>query len=565
MTAPWPAEVAPAAHAAGGGAGVALIAAALVLPWACFLFFTLGAYGHCARRPVMALALALAPAPAIAAALFAPDGAKVAADAFLWGARFGADATGRPFLLAVGLTWALAGLYAAGSIAGSEGRARFSGFWLAALGGNVALVLARDLAAFYAGFAVMTFAAYGLIIHARERAATVAGRVYLALMLLGEVALLAGIALVAAAGGSEALAFERAAAEASGTARALFALGFGIKLGVLGLHSWLPRAHAAAPTAASAVLSGAMVKAGALGALRIFGAPAEGGPAELGAAAAALGIAGALYGAAMGVWRGGPKTALAWSTVSQMGLVLTLLAVAYAAPEARAIASATAAFFALHHGLAKAALFAGAGILAFRLGRARGAARAAICLPALALAGAPVTTGWIAKSGLDAAAELSPHAGWLVPALYAATMATTVLMLRAVGLVWAEPEAAEGAPPRVLWLAWVGLLAAPWIAGAAARDIAPALKAIELKGVLAASWPIALGGALYAAAVGFRARGGRAFEPRVEPGEGAPRLETEWRRARAIALCAERALQRFPVIGYLLVATLAGLAAALWP
>ena len=50
----------------------------------------------------------------------------------------------------------------------------------------------------------------------------------------------------------------------------LLVIGFGIKLGVVPLHFWLPLAHPVAPTPASAVLSGAMIKAGLLGWMRFL-------------------------------------------------------------------------------------------------------------------------------------------------------------------------------------------------------------------------------------------------------------------------------------------------------
>ena len=46
---------------------------------------------------------------------------------------------------------------------------------------------------------------------------------------------------------------------------ALFLAGFGIKAGMVPLHLWLPHAHSVAPTPASALLSGLLIKVGAYG------------------------------------------------------------------------------------------------------------------------------------------------------------------------------------------------------------------------------------------------------------------------------------------------------------
>ena len=46
-------------------------------------------------------------------------------------------------------------------------------------------------------------------------------------------------------------------------------LGFGVKAGMLPVHVWLPDAHPVAPSPASALLSGVMIKAGAYGIFRV--------------------------------------------------------------------------------------------------------------------------------------------------------------------------------------------------------------------------------------------------------------------------------------------------------
>ena len=80
----------------------------------------------------------------------------------------------------------------------------------------------------------------------------------------------------------------------------LLALGFGIKAGAVVLHVWLPLAHTVAPTPASAVLSGSMIKAGLLGWIRFLPSGGGGDPAW-GAVFIAGGITAAFYGVAVGL------------------------------------------------------------------------------------------------------------------------------------------------------------------------------------------------------------------------------------------------------------------------
>ena len=48
-------------------------------------------------------------------------------------------------------------------------------------------------------------------------------------------------------------------------------VGFGIKAGVMPLHSWLPDAHASAPSHVSALMSGVVLKMGIYGLVRTLG------------------------------------------------------------------------------------------------------------------------------------------------------------------------------------------------------------------------------------------------------------------------------------------------------
>jgi multicomponent Na+:H+ antiporter subunit D len=49
-----------------------------------------------------------------------------------------------------------------------------------------------------------------------------------------------------------------------------FLIGFGMKAGMFPLHVWLPDAHPVAPSPASALLSGVMLKTGAYGLMRVI-------------------------------------------------------------------------------------------------------------------------------------------------------------------------------------------------------------------------------------------------------------------------------------------------------
>ena len=426
----------------------------------------------------------LAALPALLLALTAPPGLSLDLPWLLLGTRLGLDETGRLFLLFTALTWFAAGLYACAYLRADPRRHGFWAFFLATEAGNLGVCLALDAASFYAFFALMTFAAYGLIVHNRSDAAWRAGRVYLIMAVLGETALVTGLMLAAHAADSL-LAADLARAKLPDAAVGLLLLAFGIKAGLPLLHLWLPLAHPVAPVPASAVLSGVMLKAGLLGWLRFLPLGSAALP-EAGAALMSLGLAAMFLGVAAGLGQKDLKVLLAYSSISQMGFMALAVGAGLGAPPLWPLLLPAVGLYAAHHALAKSALFLGAGVAASRGGRAW--VLAGLALPALALAGAPLTGGWLAKLELKAALAGLPEP-WaeLLPVLLSlAAVGTTLLMARLLWLAGSLPGKGGGAAIATPWLAWLALGALlPWWL------VAPG--PLDWSGLLAGVWPVALG------------------------------------------------------------------------
>ncbi|HET6468707.1 MAG TPA: complex I subunit 5 family protein [Geminicoccaceae bacterium] len=479
--------------------------------------------GALAVPPLRRSALALAPWAALPALLVAAAGWPVEPLRLPWlllGTELGLDTTRRVFLLLTGGLWLAAGLSAAAYHRDDPRKVRLFAFHLVTLAGNLGLVVALDAASFYLFFITMSLAAFGLVVHVDTAEARRAGLVYLALVILGEALILPGLWLAAAAAPSLRLADVAAAVAQQGPGVVLLlAAGFGVKAGVLPLHVWLPLAHPVAPTPASAVLSGSMIKAGLLAWLVFlpFGGGASPGFAAL---FIVLGLAAAFYGAAVGVLQSRPKTVLAYSSISQMGLITVAAGIGFTHPDIWPLAATAVLAYALHHALAKGALFLGVAVVENAADAAtRRRALLLLLLPALALAGAPLTSGIVAKTILkEAAYRLEP--AWRDPVdllLPLAAVGTTLLMARFLWLM--TQTGSHGARPG-LWPSWLGLLLAVALVSWLPIVAEPEIVALGFApGALGGgTWPLALG-ILAAALVLWLRRSGRAL-PRPAVPEG---------------------------------------------
>ena len=437
----------------------------------------------------------LAALPALALALLAPVPLSVSGDWLLMGASFGLTEVSRLFLGFTALLWIAAAAAARHWFRGAERATGFAVCFLMAMTGNLGLILAQDALGFYAFFALMSFASYGLVIHARSAAALSASWVYIVFVIAGELALFAGLALAVAEADSRLLADLRVT-ELSELAAALLIAGFAVKLGVMPLHFWLPPAHGAAPVPASAVLSGAMIKAGLYGMLATLPFGLQALP-DHGTVLMAAGLVTVFAAVILGLNQDSPKTVLGYSSVSLMGLIALGLGAGLLAPAAWPALLPVLVFLAAHHALAKGALFLGAGLYGAQTGSAgRALVLATLAVPAAVLAGLPMTSGALGKEALKSAFAAGSTAWlpWLTVALTLSGVATTILMARFAVTLWrAAPPAPAAARPEALALPALGLAAAALALPLAWPAAAGALAAPILAAAPSDPWPIALG------------------------------------------------------------------------
>lgn len=386
-------------------------------------------YPHCSKW------LALVTLPAFIAVFSVPESLTLPN---LWpGAQWGLDSLlNQAFLGFSALLWAIATVYASSSEQGHPCLKRFWFFWIVAMSGNFLLLIAQDPASFYAGFTLMSLAAYGLIVHYQGPLPRQAGRLYLQLAVLGEMLLYAGLMMRVHEAGGLMLFADWQSVPIQTTTAFLLLVGFGLKAGFWPLHIWLPLAHPVAPAAASAVLSGAMLKAGIIGIWQFI--PVESAfSLQYASLIFYIALFSAFYGVAAGLLQQKTKTVLAFSSVSQISYLLMIVALAWQDPQNLSLWIALLAFYAVHHGLAKGALFLGAGLTSgYQLARWQ---FALLFVPALALAGMPFTSGAVVKNLLKDSMNSSLFEAYL-PLLTLASLATALLVIRALSCMWRDQK-----------------------------------------------------------------------------------------------------------------------------
>jgi hydrogenase-4 component B len=401
---------------------------------------------------------ALAPVPAFVLALLVPLNTSESYPHFLLGASFGLDDTGRAFLLVTAFLWCLSGLFSQDYFQDVERARRYRFFYLLTLSGNLGVTMAMDVASFYMFFALMTLSGYGLVTQSRTEASFSAGRYYLSFAFFGEMLILAGIILEAYVSGTIALVDVTSAVNGSPLRDWIYGcifLGFGIKVGLVPFHFWLPRSYYAAPLPATAILSGTMTKAGVLGWLRFL--PLDGTDSgSWSAIIIAAGFLMAFYGVLVGLVQSRARSALAFSSLSQMGYLTMALGAALETGSRPGATITGIMAYVFHHGVTKVTMFLGLSLLMFQATspRLRYVILGALAFTSLSLIGFPYTSGAEAKSLLKLIGAPEGHWHHLATIiLIAGGTGTSLLIARFLILCWRQEN--EGSPPKGRWTPWI--------------------------------------------------------------------------------------------------------------
>ena len=312
--------------------------------------------------------------------------------------------------------WTATGLNCPSYFASAEGCNRFYLFWLMTLGSLMGVFLAADLFTLFVFFEMMSFTSYVWVAQNETEEALRAGQTYLAVAVIGGMALLAGLVLLRHLLGT--LDFAEMAAAVSAlpeekrtalyAAGGLALAGFGAKAGMFPLHIWLPKAHPVAPAPASALLSGILTKSGVFGILilsrYLFWAELPWSTVVL-----VLGVTTMVLGAVLALFSTDLKRTLACSSMSQIGFILVGVAMQGLLGHENALAAWGTVLHMLNHSLIKLVLFVAAGVIYLGThslnlndirgwGRNKPALKVLFFVGAASIAGVPGFSGYVSKT-----------------------------------------------------------------------------------------------------------------------------------------------------------------------
>lgn len=351
-----------------------------------------------------------------------------------------------------------------------------SGVWFWPLAGFLvaglnALFVSADLFNLYVTLELVGLAAVGLVAAGGGAQQVAAALRYLFATLAGSGAYLLGVALLYGAYGTVSIATLTSLVTADAPrlawiAGGLMVAGLMLKTALFPFHFWLPPAHGGAPAPVSALLSALVVKASFYLILRLWLEPLQTLLPVFAWLLAALGAAAIFWGSWQAIRAVKLKRLIAYSTVAQLGYLFLIFPLLTASGALQAALQAVV-MQAFAHGLAKAGMFAAAGVLIKASGQdtVAGLAGAVDRLPVtlfafglagMTLMGLPPSSGFLAKWQIIEAALAQGY--WIIAfvALAGGLLAAVYVfrVLRQAFLHAPTPQSPVAVPRALEWSAF---------------------------------------------------------------------------------------------------------------
>jgi len=386
----------------------------------------------------------------------------------------------------------------------------YYGLFLLMLAGMNGVVLAGDLFNVFVFLEVAGIASYALVAFGTEADELEASFKYLILGSIASAFVLVAVAILYSVTGHLNLAKIAEVLRAGGgltvpiyLAAAFLLMGFALKAALVPFHAWLPDAHPSAPAPISAMLSGVLIKACGVYVLVRLVFSVFAGLEAFGVVLVVLGTLSMVAGAILAIGQGDLKRLLAYSSISQVGYVVTaigtglvLLAWAPGKPALQALAVLAifgGLFHLANHAVFKSLLFLLSGSIEYAtgtrqlkslggLGRSMPLTAWSLRIAALSISGVPPFAGFFSKFiillVLVQAAVLGHGAFWLVAVLALAVAVLTLVYYAKVqrAVLGGAPTAATADAREVPFSMAVATAALAVLCLAGALVLHPAVK-----------------------------------------------------------------------------------------
>jgi hydrogenase-4 component B len=231
----------------------------------------------------------------------------------------------------------------------------------------IAVVLSGNVITFLIAWETMSIVSFFLVTFDRDERSAKAGLVYAVMTHIGTAFIIAlFFVLYSYSGQMDFGAIKAASAQIPDNAKAvifvLSIVGFGTKSGIIPLHTWLPRAHPAAPSNISSLMSGVMIKTGIYGFIRICFDIMGQGPEWWGITIIVIGAASSIFGVLYALMEHDLKRLLAYHSVENIGIIFlgigaSLLFKSHGLYALSAIALVAGLYHTLNHAIFKGLLF----------------------------------------------------------------------------------------------------------------------------------------------------------------------------------------------------------------
>jgi proton-translocating NADH-quinone oxidoreductase chain N len=331
-------------------------------------------------------------------------------------------------------------IYSFAYMKGEEHEEKFYALLVLMIGSIIGLSCAIDLFNLWVWFEAMAITTILLVAFYRNQPGSLeAGVKYLVQSAAGSVLVVLGIVLVFFQTGSLDLESIRMAVTQPNLllviAGGLMVIGFGVKIALVPMHTWLPDAHSQAPSGISAMLSGVVIEAGLIALLRAFGALAVGSN-RWGYILIGFAVLNMVVGNLMALRQREVKRMLAYSSLSHVGYMLLGFGVMMAFYNP--YAGMGGFYHLLTHGLMKGLAFLAAGALLYVLHVGKGdhhplivddlngASRKypvtafTLSVALLALGGLPPLAGFMSKWQIFASSAMTQNAWVIALVIFAA-------------------------------------------------------------------------------------------------------------------------------------------------